>query len=197
LSGLNVTIPYKEKVFDYLDDLDPTAREIGAVNCIKIFRPGQGYALKGYNTDAFGFENALKPMLGPHHKKALILGTGGAAKAVHFILDKLGLESLYVSRTAREGIIGYQDVDGHLLEAYTVIINTSPLGMHPKTDSAPDIPYALLTPRHVLYDLVYNPETTRFMQLGKEQGAQVQNGLSMLHGQAEQAWKIWNSNIKY
>lgn len=192
LKGLNVTIPYKQDVFNYLDETDKTAKEIGAVNCIKITNRDQKYYLKGFNTDCTGFELSFKPHLKPHHTKALILGTGGAAKAVEYTLKKLGIDFYYVSRTPRENVLGYKDIDDNILNDYKIIINTSPLGMHPNTDAAPSLPYKLMDDSFYLYDLVYNPQETMFMQLGKKQGATVKNGLEMLYGQAEKAWEIWN-----
>ena len=192
LIGLNVTIPYKEQVLPYIHEFDNTAESIQAVNCIKIIRNNKDILLRGYNTDAYGFETALKPLLENHHKKALIFGTGGASKAVEFVLRKLNIEYKYVSRTPRQNIIGYRDIDKDVLHEYSILINTSPLGMHPNLDSAPDIPYEVLTDQHLLYDLVYNPEETKFMKLGMKNGAKAENGLKMLYGQAEKAWEIWN-----
>lgn len=192
LEGFNVTIPYKEKVLTFLNELDITAEKIRAVNCVKISRRDNKLSLKGFNTDAYGFEMAVKPLLNENHKKALLLGTGGASKAVKFILERLGLECVYVSRTKKDGIIGYSDVNNEVLNAYQVIVNCSPIGMAPNTELAPNIPYAFINKEHVLYDLVYNPLDTKFLKLGKAQGAVIENGLSMLHGQAEKAWEIWN-----
>jgi len=211
LRGLNVTIPYKEQIIPFLDELDDTAREIGAVNVIKIIsRPkppkggfGNGTALKsplgdlgvvGYNTDVIGFENSLKKLLQPQHTKALILGTGGAAKGVAYVLKKLNIKYLFVSRTPKEGQISYPDIDAALLSDYTLIINTTPAGTFPNVEACPDIPYKYLTDKHLLYDLIYNPEKTLFLQLGATQGASIKNGLEMLHGQALAAWDIWNAN---
>lgn len=192
LIGLNVTIPYKEEVIPFLNDIDPTAKAIGAVNTIKISHEGGKTTLKGYNTDLIGFTDSLKPQLKPYHKKALILGTGGASKAVFYALTQLGIEPTYVSRTTREGGLTYQDLDEKVMEEYLLIVNCSPVGMFPHVDEAPNIPYELLTDKHYLYDLVYNPLRTQFCQKGEEKGAITKNGLEMLHGQAIASWKIWN-----
>ncbi|UZR92585.1 shikimate dehydrogenase family protein [Chondrinema litorale] len=194
LHGLNVTIPYKEKVKKYLDDIDAAAEEIGAVNVIKI----NNGKLKGYNSDYFGFKNSLISFLDNkvENKKALILGTGGAAKAVKVACKNLAIEFLSVSRKEIDdsAYITYQDIDKSLLEEYTLIVNTTPLGMSPKIDTYPDLPYSKLTSQHYLYDLVYNPDVTAFMQKGQENGAKVINGLDMLIMQAEEAWRIWNNH---
>ncbi len=194
LSGLNVTIPYKEKVIEYLDGTDLTAREIGAVNTIKITRSGNRILLTGYNTDAYGFYASITPHLKKSHRKAIILGTGGASKAVAYTLNQLGIIHVFVSRNpAKENHISYGDLTGKLINDYTIIVNTSPLGTYPDTDKYPDIPYEYITGRHLLYDLVYNPEMTKFLEKGSEKGAKTINGLMMLHLQAEKAWEIWNS----
>ena len=197
LEGLNVTIPYKQDVMPLLDAISDEAREIGAVNVIRIERNVQGldgrnYRLTGYNTDVIGFRESIRPLLREQHQKALVLGTGGASKAVIHGLRQLGLTTLSVSRTAREGMITYDDIDENLLEEYNVIVNCTPLGTFPKVDACAPVPYQLLTPRHLLYDLVYNPEETEFLRRGKEQGATVKNGYEMLLRQAEAAWDIWN-----
>ncbi|GHT34992.1 shikimate 5-dehydrogenase [Bacteroidia bacterium] len=205
LCGLNVTIPYKEQIIPFLDELDETAREIGAVNVIKFLPPSplkgeqergsqvpfRGFRGKGYNSDVIGFENSLKPLLQPHHNKALILGNGGAAKGVAYVLRKLSIHYIIVSRTPKSGQISYADINADLLRDYTLIINTTPTGTFPKTDVCPDIPYKELTDKHLLYDLIYNPEKTLFLQRGEAQGATIKNGLEMLHGQALAAWDIW------
>lgn len=196
ISGMNVTIPYKEQVMQFLTHLNPVAAEIGAVNVIKFKWNGNTPELTGYNTDTIGFTRSLQPFLKPHHTKALILGTGGAAKSVAYSLGKLGIECKYVSRTpADASVLTYSQLDEKIMEAYTVIVNSSPLGMYPKVDGCPDIPYQFLTPRHLLYDLVYNPEVTLFLQKGADRGAAIKNGLEMLHIQADEAWKIWNDEI--
>ena len=192
LNGLNVTIPYKEQVIPYLDDLDEDARLIGAVNVIKFTKGFLGKTkLIGYNSDIIGFKRSIEPLLDSSHRKALILGTGGASKAVMHGLKQLGVGTTFVSRTPKEHCITYQDVTPELLESYTVIVNTTPLGMFPNVDACPDIPYDALTPKHLLYDLLYNPDETLFMKKGKEHGAVVKNGLEMLLLQAFAAWEIW------
>ena len=192
LSGLNVTIPYKTQVMQYLDELDDTAEKIGAVNVIKFIRNNDKTILKGYNSDAIGFENSLIPFLKDEHKNALILGTGGASKAVLYVLKKLGINTTYVSRKASEGILTYDQLDKNIIQENLLIVNTTPLGMYPKVDACPNIPYQYLTKKHLLYDVIYIPETTLFMQKANEMGATTVNGLDMLYGQAVAAWKIWN-----
>ena len=185
--GLNVTIPYKEQVIPYIDELSPDAKKIGAVNTIK-FRKDRS---EGYNTDTYGFEVSLKNLYGKQKPtNALILGTGGAAKAVQFVLEELDIMYHNVSR--RQGYFGYDDLDEGMMAAHQLIINTTPLGMSPNQAMCPNIPYQYLTKYHLLYDLVYNPEKTRFMELGAAQGSKVKNGLEMLHLQAEKSWEIWN-----
>ena len=191
LQGFNVTIPYKQQVFAFLDELSDAARAIGAVNVVKVTRHNEGLHLKGYNTDYIGFTDSIRPHLKPHHTHALILGTGGASKAVDYALRQLGLKTQYVSRTAREGLITYEELTPELMAQYTVIVNTTPLGMHPKVDECPPLDYALLTPQHLLYDVVYNPAKTLFLQRGEEAGAATCNGMDMLIGQAKAAWRIW------
>lgn len=191
LQGCNVTIPYKQEIIQYLDELDPAAKEIGAVNVVKILSDGK---LKGYNSDYYGFKISLQKFIPANRSlRALVLGTGGAAKAVVVALKDLGIPYQYVSRSKGADIISYDEVDEKILKQYSIIINTSPLGMYPDVDSSPDIPYQFLTDKHYLYDLVYNPEITAFMRKGKEYGAHAVNGLEMLIGQAEKAWEIWNS----
>lgn len=193
LVGLNVTIPYKEKVISYLDELDKDAASIGAVNVIRIIRNKGKVTLKGYNSDVLGFTQSIEPLLERHHTKALILGTGGASKAVNYSLRKLGLDTLFVSRSRRnESTITYSDLTPERMEEYKVIVNCTPVGMYPQADLCPDIPYELITPKHLLYDLLYNPNTTLFMKRGADQGATVKNGLEMLLLQAFGAWDIWN-----
>ena len=192
LNGLNVTIPYKEQVIPYLDDLDEDARLIGAVNVIKFSKGLFGKVkLKGYNSDIIGFKQSIEPLLKEHHRKALILGTGGASKAVFQGLKQLGVASTFVSRKAKEYCITYEEITTKVMEQYTVIVNTTPLGMYPNVNACPDIPYDLLTSDHLLYDLLYNPDETLFMRKGKEKGAVVKNGLEMLLLQAFAAWEIW------
>ena len=193
LSGLNVTIPYKEQVIPFLDEMDDAAAEIGAVNVIKFIRSNDRLTLKGYNSDAAGFEQSLTPYLQPHHTKALILGTGGASKAIRYVLNKLGIQTQYVSRTASESKISYNKLNNELMDEYKLIVNASPLGTFPNVDTCPDIPYEFLTEKHLLFDVVYNPAETLFMKKGKEKGATVINGEPMLIGQALVAWSIWNA----
>lgn len=192
LSGLNVTIPYKEQVLPYLDEIDEDAKKIGAVNVIKFIRKKDSLKFKGYNSDIIGFCDSIKPLLTPQRKKALILGTGGAAKAVRQGLLNLGVEPTYVSRTRREGVITYEDLTPELMAEHKVIVNTTPLGMYPHIDECPDILYSELTPQHLCYDLLYNPDVTLFMKRAREHGAQVKNGLEMLLLQAFVSWNIWN-----
>ena len=194
LCGLNVTIPYKEQVIPYLDELDKDTAKIGAVNVIKIIRLPKGKVkLVGYNSDIVGFTQSIEPLLQPHHTNALILGTGGASKAVFHGLDNLGIKATFVSRTKKsDDILTYRELTPEIMQEHTVIVNTTPLGMYPKVDFCPDIPYDQLTPNHLLYDLLYNPNETLFMKKGKEQGAVVKNGLEMLLLQAFASWEIWN-----
>ena len=194
-SGINVTIPYKQKVIEYLDELDETAREIGAVNVIKFIRSGKNLMLKGYNSDAIGFENSIKPFLQPFHKQALILGTGGASKAIDYVLHKNGIKTTFVSRTKRENGLTYKQLTKEILEENLIIINTTPVGTYPHSDEWPEIPYEYLLEKHFLYDLVYNPAETMFLKKGKEQGAQGINGEQMLVGQALASWEIWNEKV--
>lgn len=190
LRGLNVTMPYKQQVMPLLDELDDTARAIGAVNTIAV----SNGRLKGYNTDVTGFLHSLKPLLAPQHQQALILGTGGASKAVAYALDKLGIAFAFVSRNRHHAKYTYTDLDEALIRSHRLIINTTPLGMTPEEDRFSDIPYAFLSSEHLLYDLIYHPEKTRFLQKGEAQGAQIKNGYDMLIGQAEAAWDIWQQH---
>ena len=192
LQGFNVTIPYKQQVFAYLDELSDAAQAIGAVNVVKVTHQDGKTHLKGYNTDHIGFADSIRPYLKPHHTHALILGTGGASKAVDYALRQMGMKTLFVSRNARESIISYEDLTPELMARYTVIVNTTPLGMYPKVDECPPLDYAQLTTDHLLYDVVYNPEKTLFLQRGEEHGATISNGMAMLIGQAKAAWHIWN-----
>ncbi len=189
LCGLNVTIPYKEQVLPYLNDYSKVVAETGACNCITI-RNGH---LKGYNTDVAGFEQSLKPLLQAHHTKALILGTGGAAKAVEWVLKNIGIDCRYVSRKKIDGILSYDELDEALLTDYPLIINTTPLGMQPNVTTKPSLPYAGIGPNHLCYDLVYNPAVTAFLQEASQRGAVIKNGLEMLELQAEEGWRLWNS----
>ncbi|MET2984218.1 shikimate dehydrogenase family protein [Aureibaculum conchae] len=189
VSGFNVTIPYKEKIMQFLDKVDGVAKEIGAVNTIKITNENQ---LIGHNTDYYGFEESLKPFLKSHHKKALVLGTGGASKAILFVLKKMHIDYLVVSRTPKNKQISYQDITKKLIGNYTVIINSTPLGTYPNVDKCPDLPYQYITEQYLLFDLIYNPEKTTFLTKGEANGATIINGLKMLELQAEKAWTIWN-----
>lgn len=188
LRGLNVTLPHKEAVIPMLDELSDEAKEIGAVNVIRV-RDGR---LKGFNSDIIGFMDSIRPLLKPWHQHALVLGTGGASRAIRVGLQRLGIEWTYVSRTPAPGRLTYADLTSELMEHYQVIVNCSPVGMFPRVDACPDIPYQLLTGRHLLYDLVYNPQETLFLKRGAEHGAAVKNGLEMLHLQALASWRFWN-----
>ena len=191
LQGLNVTIPYKQLIMQYLDEISPEAQAIGAVNVVKIDALRK---LTGYNSDVIGFVNSIKPLLKPHHKKALILGTGGASKAIHYgLTKKLGIETMFVSRQSREGMITYEDITPSLLKEYEVIVNCTPSGMFPHNDECPALPYEAMNEAHLLYDLVYNPEETLFMKKGIAMGATAKNGLEMLHLQALASWDFWNN----
>lgn len=188
LRGLNVTLPHKEAVIPLLDELSDEAREIGAVNVIRV-REGR---LKGFNSDIIGFMDSIRPLLQPWHKRALVLGTGGASRAIRVGLERLGLSWTYVSRTPAQGRLTYADLTPQVMQDYQVVVNCSPVGMYPRVDACPDIPYHLLTSQHLLYDLVYNPLETLFLKRGAEQGATVKNGLEMLHRQAVASWEFWN-----
>lgn len=190
IKGLNVTIPYKEEIMPHLDQIDSAAQKIGAVNTIKIDENG----LTGYNTDAYGFKNSIVPHLQPHHKKALILGTGGASKAIAYVLEELGITYSFVSRSGKKNGFTYEDLTIDQIEDHTLIINCSPVGTYPNIEEKPAIPYQNITKRHLLFDLIYNPEETAFLQAGKLKGATICNGLRMLELQAEKAWSIWNNN---
>ena len=192
LKGFNVTIPYKEKVIPYLNEIDKDATAIGAINVVKVIRQKNKYKLIGYNSDIIGFTRSIEPLLQEHHKKALILGTGGASKAVFHGLKKLGIEGSYVSRTPKPGMLSYEELTPAIMEEYKVIVNCTPVGMYPKVDCCPDIPYECLTPNHLLYDLLYNPDNTLFMKKGTAQGAVTKNGLEMLLLQAFAGWEFWN-----
>jgi shikimate dehydrogenase len=190
LEGLNVTIPYKEKVIAYLDGMSEVVRAAGACNCIRRTADG----LIGHNTDVTGFEASLRPGLDAGHRRALILGTGGASKAVAHVLGRLGIDYRFVSRSggADGATLSYPQLDVEVMDTHTLIVNTTPLGTYPATDDAPDIPYALLTPKHYLFDLVYNPPVTRFLREAMDRGARARNGADMLAVQAEESWRIWN-----
>lgn len=189
LKGLNVTIPYKEAIIPFLDTMSDKAFRIGAVNVIRFTKKGN---LKGYNSDWYGFKKSLEPLLQPHHKKALILGTGGASKAVAFALDKLGIFYTFVSREASENAIDYNRINATTFDNFQIIINCTPLGTSPNTKEFPPIPYEFFTEKHIAFDLIYNPEETQFLKKAKKKGATIKNGYEMLVFQAEKAWTIWN-----
>ena len=187
--GLNVTVPYKELIIPYLDELDEVAKEIGAVNTV-VFKNGK---LKGYNTDAFGFYQSIKPFFKSQHERTLILGTGGASKAIEYVLKQYGVEVMFASRNdSKNNVLNWNDINENVIKHHLLIINCTPLGMFPNVDSKPDIPYSALSNNHLLVDLVYNPDETLFLKLGKENGAKVINGLTMLQQQAEKSWRLWN-----
>ncbi len=193
LKGLNVTIPYKEKVLPFLDSISPEARAIGAVNVIRVSHKGNKTILKGYNSDVIGFTKSIEPMLEKKwHQKALILGTGGASKAIDYGLRNLGLETVFVSRYERPGTIQYKNITPEVVKEYNVIINCTPLGMYPKTEVCPELPYEAMDSHTILYDLIYNPDETLFMKRGAEYGANVKNGLEMLLLQAFSSWEFWH-----
>lgn len=187
LDGFNVTLPYKQEVIPYLERLDETAEAIGAVNVV--------YKHVGYNTDCLGFMESMRPLVREYDRKALVLGTGGASKAVCYGLRKLGISPTLVSRTPKAGMLGYDALTQEVMDSHTIIVNCTPLGMLPDVDSCPDIPYERLSARHLLYDCVYNPEETLFLKKGKAQGCTIKNGLDMLYGQAKAAWRIWSNAI--
>jgi shikimate dehydrogenase len=189
---MNVTIPFKEEVIQYLDKLDKTAKKIGAVNTIKVTKKGN---LKGYNSDIVGFEKSLLPIINKGHRRALILGTGGASKAIAYALKKNGIKFKFVSRNPKKKKeISYNDLTKKVLHKYQIIINSTPVGTSPNVDKYPDIPYQFLTKNHLLYDLIYNPEITTFLAKGRDKGADIKNGYEMLQLQAEESWYIWNNS---
>jgi shikimate dehydrogenase len=192
LLGFNVTIPYKQEIIDRLDDVSPEAKAIGAVNCVKI----EGARLVGYNTDATGFAAGLAKLIGSEHPRALVLGTGGASRAVRYVLERAGIEYSVISRTKTADTITYDELTPLIIKAHPLIINTTPLGTWPHTDGKPAIPYGAISPHHFLYDLVYNPPVTAFLAEGRERGAVTINGGEMLTVQAEESWKIWNEGAK-
>ena len=193
LRGLNVTIPYKEKVMPFLDMVSPEARAIGAVNVIKVEHEGNNTILKGYNSDVIGFTRSIEPMIEKYHKKALILGTGGASKAIQYGLKSLGLETVFVSRYDRPNTIQYKEITPEIVEEYNVIVNCTPCGMYPHTEECPELPYEAMNRRTILYDLIYNPNETLFMKNGEKYGATTKNGLEMLLLQAFASWDFWHS----
>ena len=194
LRGLNVTIPYKQQVIPFLDELSPEARAIGAVNVIRVTHKGKNTFLKGFNSDVIGFTRSIEPMLESIHKKALILGKGGASLAVEYGLKSLGLHTQFVSRTKKPGCITYEEVTPEIVREYNVIVNCTPLGMYPKADTCPDLPYDAMDSHTILYDLIYNPDETLFMKKGAQYGANTKNGLEMLLLQAFASWDFWNGN---
>ena len=187
--GLNVTIPYKESIMRYLNEIDDEAKEIGAVNTIKITDDNR---LIGYNTDVYGFQKSIEPFITSNHKKALILGTGGASKAIAFAFKKMGIEFKFVSRKVSENVFLYSLLTKEILDEYTIIVNCSPVGTHPNVNEAPNIPYQFINEKHLLFDLIYNPAETKFLKEGKSRGAAIKNGSDMLELQAEKSWEIWN-----
>lgn len=193
LQGFNITIPYKVAILPFLDHISDTARSVGAVNCVKIERNQSGVTLTGHNTDVYGFRESLVPALKLIHKNALVLGTGGAAKAVCFTLEELGINYKLVSRSGNEeSVLHYSQLTEKVISDNLLIINTSPVGTFPDVDQCPNIPYQFLTNKHLLFDLIYNPAETKFLKLGREAGATTLNGAKMLELQAEKSWEIWN-----
>jgi len=189
ISGINVTIPYKEEVIQYLNSIDEDAKKIGAVNTLKFLSDG---TIKGFNTDYYGFKNSIQPLMKSHHTKALILGSGGASKAIAYAFEKMGVAYKFVSRSKKNAeFLTYEEVDKNIIKEYTIIIDATPLGTYPNIETRPDIPYEHLSEKHLLYDLTYNPEVTTFLRLGKEKGATIKNGYQMLELQAEKSWEIW------
>jgi shikimate dehydrogenase len=211
LCGLNVTIPHKLSVLKYLDWIEHDAKNAGAVNCIRIYPEspveaafsgevgikGHNFRLEGFNTDIYGFQKSLRPLLKDHHDQALVLGDGGAAKAVKCVLENLGINFKVVTRKPVPGNLLFTDLRPHHIKQHTLIINTTPLGMTPNVDEYPPIPYEAITDNHLLYDLIYNPEKTLFLKKGEEQGAVIKNGYEMLVLQAERSWEIWTHREKY
>lgn len=193
LVGFNVTIPYKEKVMAYLKNMSPEAKAIGAVNVVRVIHKGKKTELKGYNSDVIGFTRSIEPLLEKCHKKALILGTGGASKAIDYGLKSLGLETRFVSRTGKGGAFRYEDITSEIIKEYNVIVNCTPLGMYPRADECPKLPYEAMDMHTLLYDLIYNPDETQFMKNGAKYGATVKNGLEMLLLQAFASWEFWHS----
>jgi shikimate dehydrogenase len=197
LEGLNVTIPYKESVLPFLNQIDSNAKAIGAVNCIKITRKNNLPFLIGYNTDYIGFEMSFVPLLKSHHQKAIILGNGGAAKAISYVLSKLNIPFIFIVRNPKQSNeLAFSDVDKSIFDEYKIIINSTPLGMYPNIDKCPEIAYEYINESHLLYDLVYNPQESLFLKKGKLQGAQTKNGYEMLILQAEKSWDIWNNLVE-
>jgi shikimate dehydrogenase len=194
LKGLNVTIPYKSEIFPYIDIIDPEAREIGAVNVLKINKSENRIQLYGFNSDVTGITESLSPYLIGVVKNAVVLGTGGSSRAVCHVLKKFGFNIIQVSRHKKPGIFDYSEINEEILTKSSLIVNTTPLGMYPYVETRPEINYSLLNEKHILFDLVYNPELTFFLRSGQERGCSVITGLNMLHSQAEKAWQIWNDD---
>ncbi|HYG52346.1 MAG TPA: shikimate dehydrogenase [Flavobacteriales bacterium] len=198
LVGLNVTIPYKIAVMAYLNSVSHEARAAGAVNTIKINRKGTAVNLTGYHTDVYGFEMSIKPFLESRHQRALVLGTGGASKAVQYVLKKLGIDFIVISRNPdnrnQHNQLAYGDINEHMVKHHLFVVNTTPVGMAPDTGASVDFPYNYITPGHFLVDLIYNPAETVFLQKARQKGARILNGTTMLHLQAEKAWEIWNTH---
>lgn len=192
LSGLNITIPYKIDILKYLDETDPVAEEIQAVNCLQILRKENSVKITGYNTDMPAFRESLMPLLREYRRKALVLGSGGAARAVCYALKELNIDYSIVSRQEHPGVLTYSDLDKQIITGHQVIINATPVGMFPNSGDYPPLPYSFLTNHHLLYDLIYNPDETIFLKMGRSAGAMIKNGLEMLQIQAELSWKIWN-----
>jgi shikimate dehydrogenase len=194
LQGFNVTIPYKSEIFHFLDIIDPEAQKIGAVNVVKIRRASGQIKLYGYNSDITGIRETLLPVIDSNVRRAIVLGTGGSSKAVCYVLDKMGLDITSVSRNKKPGTVTYPEINSEMIHNAQLIINTTPLGMYPDVDGKPDIDYSSLGRKHILFDLVYNPEKTSFLTKGEEQGCTILSGITMLHSQAEKAWEIWNDD---
>ena len=198
IQGLNVTIPYKQQIIPYLTEIAPSARDIGAVNVIKIKRLHDQIITKGYNSDVIGFANSLKPMLKSHHSRALILGTGGASKAVAYVFERLGIQYKFVSRSKNaDNAITYSELNESVISTHTIIVNATPLGMFPHINECPDIPYEFITNKHICFDLIYNPGKTEFLKYSEKQGAEIKNGMEMLKLQALESWRIWNGNNEF
>ena len=199
IQGLNVTIPYKQQIIPYLTEIAPSARDIGAVNVIKIKRLHDKIITKGYNSDVIGFANSLMPMLKSHHSRALILGTGGASKAVAYVFERLGIQYKFVSRTTKsaDNTITYSELNESVISTHTIIVNATPLGMFPHINECPDIPYEFITDKHICFDLIYNPGKTEFLKYSEKQGAEIKNGMEMLKLQALESWRIWNGNNEF
>jgi shikimate dehydrogenase len=195
LVGFNVTVPYKVSVVNYLDEIDPLALLIGSVNTVCIIDEGKGRKLKGYNTDAYGFEKSFSKLIAPGENRALVLGTGGSSRAVKYVLRESGIPYTSVSRKSHDNRICYEDVTESTLKSHNIIINTTPVGMFPNVDAAPPLPYEFINKTHLLFDLIYNPEETLFLKLGREQGARTKNGLEMLRLQSDKCWEIWNEPV--